>query len=297
VHLVPRPIDEERDEMSRAAVQSDLVYDIGLHDGEDTRFYLENDFRVVAVDANPACIRGAAQRFEGAIREGRLTLVHAAVAAHDTPASVTFHLSAESSWSSLLPGIAGRDRTPMVEIEVPATTVRDLLARFGTPYYLKVDIEGADDAALESLNSTPFRPTYVSVEAECAPDSGTGDDDALRKLELLGELGYRRFKLVDQDSLRVLSQADVWLGPRRDFRTQLLARLRRQGAAVAHTVRFRGSRMSFPFGATGPFGDDLAGEWLDASRAAELLVAARHAYSARDDARPYGFWCDWHAGI
>ena len=31
-----------------------LVYDIGLHNGGDTRQYLEEGCRVIAIDANPA---------------------------------------------------------------------------------------------------------------------------------------------------------------------------------------------------------------------------------------------------
>jgi hypothetical protein len=31
----------------------DLIYDLGMHRGGDTQFYLEKGFRVVAVEANP----------------------------------------------------------------------------------------------------------------------------------------------------------------------------------------------------------------------------------------------------
>ena len=45
----------------------------------------------------------------------------------------------------------------------------------------------------------------------------------------------------------------------------------------------------------GPFGKDLAGEWLDEEAARDVLVRSRSAYFERPGARPYGFWCDWHA--
>ena len=33
--------------------QDDLIFDVGLHRGEDTEFYLKKGFRVVAFEANP----------------------------------------------------------------------------------------------------------------------------------------------------------------------------------------------------------------------------------------------------
>ena len=278
------------------AGHADLVYDIGLHDGSDTAFYLGLGYRVVAVDASLESSRRAEETFEQEITDGRLTLVRRAVTSPDAPPTVPFFVSAQSEWSSLTREVAGRGRTPTTEIHVPTTTMPDLLEQFGCPYYLKIDIEGADEIALEGLSSTDARPTYVSIEAESATDAGTAEDEALRKLELLVALGYRRFKLVDQDSLRVLSASDRELGPRNDIGARLRRRFSRRDGERAHTVSFRGRRKRFPFGASGPFGDDLAGAWLDAGRAGELLVAARRAYFEGEHARPYGFWCDIHAG-
>jgi hypothetical protein len=178
---------------------------------------------------------------------------------------------------------------------VPTTTLRNLIERFETPYYLKIDIEGMDEVALESLASTGARPTFLSVEAETADDAGTTDDEALRRLELLASLGYSHFKLVDQDSLRVLSPADLELGPRRNLASRLRRHLPGRERERRHVVRLDGRRAVFPFGATGPFGPDLAGNWCDLPHAQALLVAARRAYFERDDARVHGFWCDWHA--
>ena len=45
----------------------------------------------------------------------------------------------------------------------------------------------------------------MSVEAESTDNAGTTEREALRKLDLLAALGYRRFKLVDQDSLNYLA--------------------------------------------------------------------------------------------
>lgn len=56
--------------------RSDLIYDIGLLDGEDTTYYLFRGYNVVAVDANSLMVEQARLRFAGAIESKRLTLLN-----------------------------------------------------------------------------------------------------------------------------------------------------------------------------------------------------------------------------
>jgi len=48
---------------------SDLVFDIGMHNGDDTAYYLARGYRVVAVEANPSmCATAQANsRFETSV--------------------------------------------------------------------------------------------------------------------------------------------------------------------------------------------------------------------------------------
>jgi hypothetical protein len=59
---------------------SNLIFDVGMNNGDDTGFYLECGFRVVAIEANDALCRQVADRFPDAVREGRLTILNVAVA-------------------------------------------------------------------------------------------------------------------------------------------------------------------------------------------------------------------------
>ena len=36
-----------------------LIYDIGMYDGSDTRYYLNEGFRVLAIEANPVLVKRA----------------------------------------------------------------------------------------------------------------------------------------------------------------------------------------------------------------------------------------------
>jgi hypothetical protein len=53
----------------------DLIYDVGLHKGEDAEFYLRKGFRVVAFEADPDLIAFCKGRLKEFIDQGQLTIV------------------------------------------------------------------------------------------------------------------------------------------------------------------------------------------------------------------------------
>jgi hypothetical protein len=64
---------------------------------------------------------------------------------------------------------------------------RTLLAQAGMPRYLKIDIEGNEVAFLQGMLREGSVPEFKSVECY-----------TFRPVEMLQQLGYTRFKLVDQ---------------------------------------------------------------------------------------------------
>ena len=107
----------------------------------------------------------------------------------------------------------------------------------GVPYYVKIDIEGADQLCLDALSSCELRPPYVSVETSL--DSRR---EAERQFTTMRDLGYDAFKIVNQ---RLNAQYTCPDPPR-------------EGAFV--DVRFD-TLMS------GPFGEETPGPWLSFDRA------------------------------
>lgn len=51
-----------------------LVFDVGLHNGSDTAYYLHRGYDVVAVEANPRFCALAERRFAPEIAAGRLEI-------------------------------------------------------------------------------------------------------------------------------------------------------------------------------------------------------------------------------
>jgi FkbM family methyltransferase len=163
LRILVRASDLLQNTPSGNAMQSDLIFDLGMHDGSDTDFYLRKGFRVVAVEADPELIEIAKLRFANAISENKLTLVNMAIA--DTCGTVKFHRSTNTLWSTVsVQRSAGATRrgAPTVEFEVEATTSTELLKNFGVPYYMKIDIEGLDLTALRGLADIDDRPVCLN---------------------------------------------------------------------------------------------------------------------------------------
>ena len=61
-----------------------LIFDVGLHRGEDTEFYLKKGFRVVAFEANPELVALCSQKFMPFMNQGQLNIIQGAIAEPDT---------------------------------------------------------------------------------------------------------------------------------------------------------------------------------------------------------------------
>ncbi|MCD2173840.1 FkbM family methyltransferase [Rhizobium sp. C4] len=176
-----------------------LVFDLGMNNGDDTDYYLKRGLRVVALEANPALCRHAEMRFAEAIHDQRLVVVHAAIWSQTGETRFFVNLD-NDHWSSIDIGWAGRDDSRCKEIMVRCCTLPELFKTYGVPHYLKIDVEGVDTIVLDQLLSATARPDYVSVE-----DCRFGYD----YLASLAASGYTGFKLLDQSTVAGLSDDTV----------------------------------------------------------------------------------------
>jgi FkbM family methyltransferase len=221
---------EQRDtvpsDRQETATALGLIFDIGMSEGNDTAFYLAKGFNVVGVEADVHMFEALQERFAGAIEAGNLVIHHRAAGARHGEIVEFFGNPVHQGISGLTnndpPTAHLARRYHVMTIDWPA-----LIARHGTPYYVKIDIEGAEASFLSSWGDHTPLPAYVSAECH-----------SFAPVEALYELGYRRFQLIDQN-------------PPGGFR---LPPVQREGRRV-DWPRFEH--------ASGPFGRDLTGPWVD----------------------------------
>jgi FkbM family methyltransferase len=223
---------------STAFVDKNLIYDVGMHRGEDSDYYLKRGFNVIAFEADPLLVEFCQKRFAEEIRVGRLKIVSGAIIGNPRERgtkSKFFRNTTLSVWGTVDDSWAERNHklgTKTEVIEVPVIDFAACLGQFGIPYYMKIDIEGADIVCLRSLYAFEAKPFYISIESEKVDFNKLEDE-----INLFEKLGYHQYKAVQQASVA----------------SQIEPGLPKEGSGPVHI---------FELGSSGLYGKDLPGKWL-----------------------------------
>lgn len=214
---------------------SDLIYDVGLHNGDDARYYLDKGFRVVGIDANPAFCALCEDRFAEEIRLDRMRVINVGVG--PGVGEFDFYVNERESQISTFAPQAGND-DPWTVVRVAMRPLSSIIVEHGEPHFVKIDVEHLDHLVLEDLRQAGIHPPFVSTEAH-----------RMEAFEALIAMGYRDYKLIRGEQVPALYGCwDITLrdGQRRAYAFQPLS--------------------------SGPFGDDIPGDWLSAEAARSELV-------------------------
>lgn len=249
------------------------VFDVGMNNGDDSSYYLSRGYKVIAVEANPVLVQCARARFQAEISAGQMVIEPLGVCDHRGKG--TFWINEERDVFSSFDRVrASRGTNHCRSVEVECVTLDTLLRKHGLPYYLKLDVEGAEAYCLASLRSIGL-PDYVSVEAE-----------SLEYLLVLWQLGYRRFKIVDQ--MRHNSRFPAFTND------SLFSRLAKHMCGYADRLRNRVPWVTFPRGCSGPLGEDTSGDWQTFEETAYNWLHLHFGYKDRGTLSPKS-WYDFHA--
>jgi FkbM family methyltransferase len=148
-----------------------LVFDIGANQGAKTDVFLRLGAKVVAVDPDSVNQRVLHQKFRSyRLRALPVAIVPAAVAAEE--GSQTLWIAEPGSakntlnrkWVDTLQHDLTRfGQTLQFDVQqtVPTTTLDQLMTQFGQPFFIKIDVEGAEFEVISGLRR-PVR--YLSFE-------------------------------------------------------------------------------------------------------------------------------------
>jgi FkbM family methyltransferase len=138
---------------SRFVRPGDLCFDLGCNVGHMSEALLDIGARVVAVDPQADCIREAHARVG---HKKRIEFVCTAGGASQGTAKL--FIAPSSVVSSLR---SGWFEEHVATVEVPVTTLDLLIAQYGTPHYIKIDVEGFE---LEVLKGLTHKVNCISFE-------------------------------------------------------------------------------------------------------------------------------------
>ena len=187
----------------------DLCFDVGAHVGNRLWALSRLGARIVALEPQPDCMR-LLRRWYG--HHANIELIEQA--AGEASGTRSLFLSERTptvttlsrDWIAAVqttPGFAGVswDR----DISVRVTTLDGLIARYGTPTFCKIDVEGAELDVLRGLS----RP-LESLSFEYIPAAA---ETAVSCVWRLGELGRYEYNWSPGELSRL--QSSAWLDPAR----------------------------------------------------------------------------------
>eukprot|EP00747_Dinoflagellata_sp_TGD_P122482 gnl/TRDRNA2_/TRDRNA2_173639_c0_seq1.p1 gnl/TRDRNA2_/TRDRNA2_173639_c0~~gnl/TRDRNA2_/TRDRNA2_173639_c0_seq1.p1 ORF type:complete len:421 (+),score=44.85 gnl/TRDRNA2_/TRDRNA2_173639_c0_seq1:101-1363(+) len=157
-----------------SAWEAPLVIDVGMGLGADTRYYLFQGFRVVAIEANSRSIQTAlADRWTKPFLEsGQLSIVNAAISSASASGMPTafFSLPERPEQSS---GMSWTMEAGAEKSSVRSIACADIVHLYGRAQYMKIDVESNTLDCLESLFRTHMEggrrlalPKLLSLEVE-----------------------------------------------------------------------------------------------------------------------------------
>lgn len=189
-----------------------LCFDIGANIGEKTRMYLAHGCRVVAVEPVERNIEILEKRFG---RTPDVTIVSSAASDHvgreaiNVIDDVTAFSSFSNRWVASLedPELNrfGVRLPPSTSQMVDMTTLDLLIERFGSPDYVKVDVEGHEINVLRSLSQ---KVTLVSFEANL-PEFADETINCVSTLATLAPASVFNYTDEGQDDLKLAEWIDA----------------------------------------------------------------------------------------
>jgi FkbM family methyltransferase len=186
---------------------NDLVFDIGANIGVYAEVFQSIGARVVAVEPDPACSKEIAWTTS----RDRVTIVQAAVG--DQEGFCKLFVNELSILNTVSKNWVEKEKANKPyeigmwknEIEVPMVTIDKLVAKYGIPRFIKLDVEGFELSVLSGMSS---QPEYLSFEFHA--DTLDKDEACFEKLSPSTQYDFTINEPFKFEIGRWVSREEVW---------------------------------------------------------------------------------------
>lgn len=148
-----------------------LVFDVGANVGVYSEIFCSLGAKVIAIEPTPSCIK----ELKRWLPAERVNIVEAAAGSANGTAQIHLsttasHSSMSDDWVQVVNRVAPEIKGNWIgELTVPVVTLDTLSNRYGRPNYVKIDVEGFEEAVLDGMS---WQPDLLSFEFHFeTPDS------------------------------------------------------------------------------------------------------------------------------
>lgn len=149
----------------------DLVFDVGANVGVYSEIFCSLGARVLAIEPTPICIK----ELKRWLPPESVTIVEGAAGGVNGSAQIRLsktasHSSMSDDWVQVVNRVAPEKKDNWIgELTIPVLTLDTLFDRYGKPNYVKIDVEGFEEAVLDGMS---WQPDLLSFEFHFeTPDS------------------------------------------------------------------------------------------------------------------------------
>ena len=244
-HAIPLRQRRLRRLYATLAGPGDLVFDVGAHAGNRTRALAALGCRVVSLEPQPDFARLLRLLFD---RHPRVSILEAAVGDHAGVATLSISDRTPTMTTLAAAWRAAREQDRVFagvrwnrDIEVELVTLDALIARFGPPAFVKIDVEGGEPAVLAGLSQP-----VPALSFEYLPGTLDYTRACVDRLQALGDY---RFNWSAGESYELAASgwvggdallAGLRTGPARRRSGDVYARLEMPGSVRRSTARTPG---------------------------------------------------------
>ena len=139
-----------------------IIYDLGACRGENLNYYLSKSDMVIAVEANPENYKYIYDKFLNEIKNEKLILLNCIVGIDPNISNASFYVHKKNY-------LVGQFPEPKIisdfkKIRVSHIDIFELIKKYGTAHYIKIDLEEYDHIVLNRIITSNIEFDYISAE-------------------------------------------------------------------------------------------------------------------------------------
>lgn len=209
-----------------------FIIDFGANRGQNLEYFFKRADLVIAVEANPILCEYIQNEFANYVTNGQLIVENCAVSEKDSNEGLAFYIHKTRDYLSTS---TNQELNPnykkiLIKGKSPGAIIQEHTKPADSFLYAKFDLEGFDAIALNKMISQGYVSDFISIEAHTVDC-------------LVAILNIREVK-----GLKLLEGTDI---------------VKKYSWANILTLDETIEKFSFKLHSSGPFGDDITGEWLD----------------------------------